>query len=673
MRSGLNPSQVRVRKWYAERHLKLWSVGLLLVVIAALSLFPAYGVSAQAPDREPPTTFEGLDSTPKEGHPRLDSRLYQVMEAGNAEGNMAALALGEDIGLDLTEGRVRAMVVADPEVQGEVERAVRVLGGQVETRYLDLMQVLVPLDALDDLVQVSGVDHVRPPLEPQLAEESQGVARIGSDVWQEAGWEGNGVKVAILDLGFFGYTGLLGSDLPSSVTPMSFRADLDITGGGESHGTACAEVVHDMAPEAQLYLVNYSTEAEMGNAVNWLISQGVDVISHSVVWLNAGPYDGTGAFCDMVASARANGILWAQAAGNYAQQHYQGTYVDLIGNHDFGAGYNYARISRGAGDQISAYLSWDDWTNVDQDYDLYLRRWTGSWEVIASSTNFQTGQPGQKPIEAISIGAPATDNYYLFVRRWNSTRDVYLELYSIHHGFLDGIGVSSSSLAIPADSSSAVAVGAVHHSNDVLESFSSHGPPNGPGGTGEGTIVKPDLVGPDGVQVITPFYNPFGGTSASTPHIAGAAAQVMEAYPWYSVSEVQDYLETHVVDLGTAGKDNSYGAGRPDLPDYDVFWIWPRGALNTEPVHIDNIGGVGFEDVFSATLTRSGESDIEGTSLNVESPGKISCDFDISGTMPGLWDVVVTDITGTATLQGGSYGFLVATDLYSFPVILKRE
>ena len=41
--------------------------------------------------------------------------------------------------------------------------------------------------------------------------------------------------------------------------------------GPTSHGTACAEIVHDMAPEATLYLVNFGNSVELANAVDYLM------------------------------------------------------------------------------------------------------------------------------------------------------------------------------------------------------------------------------------------------------------------------------------------------------------------------------------------------------------------------------------------------------------------
>ena len=127
MKPGLNRIRASARRLQGVRRRKLRPVALLLTVLVGLTLMPAAGVSAQAPDREPPATFAGLEAAAKEGHPRLDSRLYRVMEAASLEGNRAALTLGQDLSLDLARGRVRTTVVADPEVQKGAPNAAVVL------------------------------------------------------------------------------------------------------------------------------------------------------------------------------------------------------------------------------------------------------------------------------------------------------------------------------------------------------------------------------------------------------------------------------------------------------------------------------------------------------------------------------------------------------------------
>jgi hypothetical protein len=66
-------------------------------------------------------------------------------------------------------------------------------------------------------------------------------------------------------------------------------------------------------------------------------------VNHSVGWFNSSRGDGTGAAGTpdaIVADARANGILWVNAAGNEAQHHWSGAFVDanLNGYQDFAPG-----------------------------------------------------------------------------------------------------------------------------------------------------------------------------------------------------------------------------------------------------------------------------------------------------------------------------------------------
>ena len=103
-----------------------------------------------------------------------------------------------------------------------------------------------------------------------------------------------------------------------------------------SHGESVAEVVHDMAPDATLTLVNYHTEIEFDQAVDWLMhgpdgKPRVDVIVHSNSFLD-GPFDGTGETARTVDAARAAGILWVNSAGNYARRHFTGVAGDLDGD-----------------------------------------------------------------------------------------------------------------------------------------------------------------------------------------------------------------------------------------------------------------------------------------------------------------------------------------------------
>ncbi len=111
--------------------------------------------------------------------------------------------------------------------------------------------------------------------------------------------------------------------------------------------------------------------------------------------------------------------------------------------------------------------------------------------------------------------------------------------------------------------------------NDVIASFSSRGPvtwqdvpqyndwPYPPG------LIKPTVAAP-GVNTLSCRASPcngyvyYSGTSMSAPHVAGAAALLLDADPQLGPAAVEQLLRETALDLGEPGMDNTYGAGRID-------------------------------------------------------------------------------------------------------------
>ncbi len=93
-------------------------------------------------------------------------------------------------------------------------------------------------------------------------------------------------------------------------------------------------------------------------------------------------------------------------------------------------------------------------------------------------------------------------------------------------------------------------------------------------GTMQG-LLKPDVVMPTNVTTINGNgYGGFGGTSAATPHSGGSLGLLLSAAPNATPEDLSEAMQSNVIDLGAAGKDNDFGAGLPQLGQAAQD-IWP--------------------------------------------------------------------------------------------------
>ena len=362
----------------------------------------------------------------------------------------------------------------------------------------------------------------RAPLFVPLAVEAA-LAPIRADVWHAAGFTGYQQSVAIIDAGFAGYTEVLGSSLPQVVVTQSFRADGDLE-AGTGHGLRAAEIVHAVAPNAQLYLVNFGTEAELSAAVDFLIGRDVDVISFSLGFVHAGPGDGTGDVNTIVGRAVDAGVAWSVASGNWAEQHWGGPFTDLDGNsiHEFAVGQQLNGRDFLAGDLVIASLRWDNtWGAACDDYDLELFGPDGA--LVAASRDIQNCS--SNPIESVQVLATQAGTYSARVieARSDAPRTLsLLMLGSPDRGDRLQLPVAAGSLSQPADHSRVLSVGALQNDGVTEAPFSSRGP------TQDGR-TKPELLSPTGA--VNGAGETFSGTSAAAPHAAGMLALLSEAFP----------------------------------------------------------------------------------------------------------------------------------------------
>jgi hypothetical protein len=587
-----------------------WVVGAVAFLFVG-SVEPSFSGGWEAPPKP---------ISPSEHHPKIESALLRSF----SDLTLGPFPKGE--GLGERSGKVRVIIESERPLD---EALLQRVGAQIEARAGTLYRMRVPREHLRALAGIPGISFIRRPrlftaLGPRTTE---GVLPTGALLLQSAGWRGQNVKIAIIDLGF----AELSRALDSKVIKREVIVDTqDYTGEGlevgTSHGTGVAEIVHAMAPQAWLYLKKVADEIDLSNAVDDAIAQGVQIINYSVGVANANFGDGTGIVAAIVDRARAHGILWVNAAGNHAQSHWMGPFSDRNFNNwlEFAPGREELLIKVDFPGSIQLYLTWDDWPRTAQDFDLFL--YDAQGRLVASSQNYQTGF--EEPTEQIEYvaWAPGVYRARVLARRVFRT-NIRLKIFNLSQQPIEP-NVPAGSILTPADARGAFAVGAISvrsWKDGPQEPFSSQGP------TSDGRI-KPDIAGPDGVSSFTLTY--FSGTSASAPHVAGAAALLLSQHPEWTADQLESALEAQAVDLGEPGKDNIYGAGRLDL---SLGTIQARRTISPKRVQPG--------DLITVTVTATMPPGLfGGFELYEETPWAVShtsnCQLRTVNSLVCIWPVV---------------------------------
>ncbi|MND55467.1 Extracellular serine protease precursor [compost metagenome] len=80
-----------------------------------------------------------------------------------------------------------------------------------------------------------------------------------------------------------------------------------------------------------------------------------------------------------------------------------------------------------------------------------------------------------------------------------------------------------------------------------------------------GTRIYSAVIGGTSLEDLTQGYANKNGTSMAAPHAAGAAAVLMERFPYMSGAQIASVLRTTATDMGAPGIDALYGWGMIDL------------------------------------------------------------------------------------------------------------
>jgi serine protease len=479
--------------------------------------------------------------------------------------------------IDPVDGSVDILVTAPKLDRQTLAAEAAAAGGQLtwsSTLVAGLHVLKGPADAMIELAGrlrvTDGVTYAAPAERHETLDQSvpYGINLVSAPAfWAvSSAPRGAGATVAVLD------TGIANAhpDLPVPVATASFIAGETVF-DGNSHGTHCAgtilaldntDGVIGVAPQANLMVAKVLANSGSGStagivqAIEWVVTQGGDVVSMS---LGGGGYEQP--FQDIINAANDAGIVVVAAAGNSASS--AAAYPAWYGG----------VISVGAVDSSSALASFSNFgpkTSVVAPGVSVLSTvpapasvdvtWSGT---LRSARALAGAASGEVTASAVFCGFGGTAADF--------PPEVAGNIAHIRRGGVDGAG---NRYTFQAKVNNAIAAGAaaVVISNDAAGAFT--GTLNQGVGIPAVSITDVDgnaLQAVSGVQ--TTIRNVLGaagggygnksGTSMACPHVAGVAGLLIAEFRSRNITPalVRQALELTAVDLGDAGRDDTFGWG----------------------------------------------------------------------------------------------------------------
>ncbi len=396
-------------------------------------------------------------------------------------------------------------------------------------------------------------------------------------------------------------TDINNGDLPGPGNPDGYTDPVNVIkeypfSGGSDEGRAMLQIVHDIAPKASLaFRTGFLTAGDFAVGINQLRDDSCDVIVDDITFITE-PFFQDGVVAQTVDQVTAQGVTYVTAAGNFGKKSYQQPFTPAAGTvslptgilgeaHDFGGGDIYQRISlKGTTLQPGKYtlvLQWEDniysqgqLTGTVNDLDIYVINSNGS------ALGFNRNNLGGDPLEVLFFTVTQDSEADILVVRAAGSTPLQFKFIAFRGDLVFQEHISGQSTIVgQANAAGAISVGAVLYSNTpvygvnppTIASFSSRG------GMPVNNVLrnKPDLTAPNGVNTSINFgsinlegdaFPNFFGTSAAAPHVAGAAALLIQGRKKFtghlmSPAEVKQLLQSSAIDMGGPGYDDSTGHG----------------------------------------------------------------------------------------------------------------
>jgi len=495
---------------------------------------------------------------------------------------------------------------------------------------LEPIQNLRDLDVSPNLVQVLdgrlGLTNTGSVLSEGVAAMRANIARLGWEV------TGDGITIGVISDSFDNNNGYgsdqLGENLPGpsnpnpdQKTPVDVLEDLDE--GGSDEGRAMLQLIHDVAPDANLkFATGFNGKYNAASQIEALRLAGCDIIVDDVQYIDEAFYEDD-VWAQAVNDAVDAGVMVFTAAGNFGSKSIEQTFTPAASNpnfHDWGGDNTGQTLTLDPGFYIISvqwdddYISLGEGTGAKVDLNAYLGESPDILDFGSNVINFN-----KDPMDFLYflVLNPTTTNLLVERGEGSATTEIKFKYVVFRSGDLGTFEATppldASTVVGHANAEKNFSVGAVRY--DRVDPTPIAQQSSSLGGTLTDGVVRQGVtaMGPTGGDTTVPIGPDFDGdgqpnffgTSAAAPHVAAVAAMLQEAgtkfgVPLTGANSVRDLLLNTAVDMGDPQK-NGAGFVRADLALGSIANPVPNLiSLNFEQWLADNPGFVPGETAFTA-------------------------------------------------------------------------
>jgi len=585
------------------------------VLAALIALLSNHAVAQQAQDIADSALQQIADiSAIKRGlspaQQKIESGL--VFTAKKANGDLAFTSVSDVPGIETIDLVTSVTVDISGTVSDSLLDAITSANGAVldQSESLGMIRATLPLGALETIAARDDVTTIQSAVQARLnagALTSQGYIAHAANLVVKTGITGAGVTVGVLSdsASAARIAALVASgDLPAGTHSLPAQ---DGPSNGTDEGTAMMEIVHDIAPGANLiFATAFTSVSSFASNIVALQAAGANVIVDDVTYFNEGAFQ-DGPIARAINQVTANGAIYFSSAANSGSLTFGTSGVwegDFLPNgpagppisegtvHNFGTVASPQNFNVLTGLTNFINLKWSDPLAAStNDYDLFILNSTGT-TVKGFSAGVQNGT--QDPYEFVRQGVncgtasasgycPAVGDRIVVVLFSGATRAIRVDTIggrlsraTAGSTFGHNAGANTVSTAATYWNSAKTGTKPFTGAANPNEVFSSDGPrkiffnPDGtpitPGNllfatNGGTTLIKPDIAAADGTSSKTPGFLPFFGTSAAAPHAAGIAALVLSVRPGWTPQQVLTAITSTALDSMAPGIDRDSGYG----------------------------------------------------------------------------------------------------------------